>query len=300
MTISFEVAQCENDVRLALEIYISAENTESTPPQKQWSQQRIDKEFRHWLGIYHNTPEGFFIARDKDEIVGVAAVALRPPQWLLTNFFVDPRYHDQGIGKELLARALALRQGVERFCVHASTHANAQSLYLKAGLFPRPHSTWFRLDGEGLKGLLIRRPAELVARPVELSEVIAQINAWDRQTLGFEREVDHHWWSADGRYFILSDGQAEVGYFRLEQDGGIGPLIVAQPKYMADTLDLALLTVQETVSGSTCELLVPGDNQSALERLLRYGFQYQGVELLHSSVAMPHLSQVIFYDTDLL
>lgn len=191
MTIYFDTARDESDVRQAMELYIADETRNLMQASHSWTEEEIEDEFHHWLGIYQSTPEGFIVARDNEQIVGVAAVALRPPQWMLTNFFVDPSYHGQGIGLELLSRALIIRNGATKFCLHASNHPNAQTLYLKAGLYPRPHSTWVQLEGERILELEIARPSDVVSSQVDLKDILEQVNAWDGQIMGFERQVDH-------------------------------------------------------------------------------------------------------------
>lgn len=296
MAIYFDTARDENDVRQAMELYIADLNL----TEELFTAQEIEHEFRHWLGLYHSTPEGFLVARDHDRVVGVAAVVLRPPQWMLTNFFVDPHYHGQGIGRELLNRVLAIRQNVTRFCLHASTHAHAQMLYLKAGLYPRPHSTWLQLEVERIQKLEIPRSPDMNSIKVALNDIIEPINAWDRQLLCFEREVDHRWWSAYSDYYLLEKNGTKVGYFKVTNDGHIGPLVVEQPEFMADALDLAILASKQTVKSSRQRVLIPGDNNIAIERLLHYGYRFAGAELLLSSHSMPNLSRTIFHDTDLL
>ena len=300
MTIYFDTAKDEDDIRQALELYIVDKISLLGITREQYPQHEIERDFRHWLGIYRKTPKGFIIARDDERIIGVAAVALRPPQWMLTNFFVNPRYQGQGIGRELLTRALAVRQGAKQFCIHASTYPNAQMLYLKAGLYPRPNSIWFTLERERLQTLDIPRPLGTAAHKVILEEVIEQINSWDEQLLGFKRAVDHQWWATGGDYYLVTGNGTAEGYFRVEHNGHIGPLVVEDTNLMADALDLALIAAQATSATETNEIMVPGDNQIAIERLLRYGYRYFDVDLLLSSNPMPNLSHMIFFDSDLL
>jgi GNAT superfamily N-acetyltransferase len=300
MTIYFDTARDESDVRQALELYIADENRELGLTREQRSSLEIEDEFRHWMGIYRSTPEGFMVARDNRKIIGVAAVALRPPQWMLTNFFVDPQYHGQGVGRELFRRALVMRHSATRFCLHASTHPNAQMLYLKSGLYPRPHSTWLQLEGERVQKLEISESTDLISSREALPEVLDRVNTWDRQLIGFEREVDHLWWSTTSDYYLLTQRNTDVGYFKISNNGHIGPLVVKYPELMPAALDLALLAAKKQTLSSRQRLLIPGENSVALHWLLNYGYRFDGVELLLSSEPLPYLSHIIFHDTDLL
>src|SRR5882672_5344192 len=113
-------------VRAALNLYIEDEDREHGwrpgEPPIQHTETEVERDFRHWLGIYESTPEGFIVAEDEDtgQIVGVATAVRRPPQWMLANFYVHADYQGRGIGRQMLEQAYAAREGCDRFCVHAS------------------------------------------------------------------------------------------------------------------------------------------------------------------------------------
>src|SRR5215471_9946863 len=123
----------EQDIAQALEIYAANE----PPPTPEYKADVL----AHWLRLFADSPEGFWLAEDENtgQIVGVASAIQRPPQWLLSNFYVLPTYHGQGIGRLLLSRAFATYPNCDRFAVHASTHDSAQSLYIQFGMYPLPY-----------------------------------------------------------------------------------------------------------------------------------------------------------------
>src|SRR5512138_1376395 len=121
------------DVAKAFEVYW----TNDHPGLEDVSTRETD--LAHWIHTFAVCPEGFWIAEEEasGKIVGVASAVLRPPQWILTNFYVLPDAQGQGIGKQLIAQAYATRAEsgavCERFLVHASEHAAAQGLYMQYG-----------------------------------------------------------------------------------------------------------------------------------------------------------------------
>jgi GNAT superfamily N-acetyltransferase len=303
MTIRIRTALNEQDVRGAMQL--------SLDDDLQWRQMRygeasplsaeeIEQNFQYWWGFYQSTPEGFFIAEDDAHglIVGVAAAVRRPPQWMLTNFFVQPDYKGRGIGHQLLTCAYAVQEGCERFCLHASDDPAAQALYLRLGLYPQPHSTEFRGHARGQ----LEMPGHLQLEEVSPLEVLDVINALDQTALGYQRVVDHQYWMRFGSYFLARNESNLLGYFRVGRQPGnesdVGPLIVADEQSMGDVLQAALAIAQSQSAQQS--LLVPGANKTAIARLFDYGYRCHDVELLMSSVPLPGLSRVVFQDTDLL
>ena len=130
-------AATEQDIEQALKVYLVNEPSIAEVDQA--------STLAHWVTMYENCPEGFWIAEDEAsrQIVGVASAVRRPPQWILANFYVLPNYHGKGIGRKLLSQAYSAREGCERFLVHATDHSSAQSLYMQFGMYPLPYSILF-------------------------------------------------------------------------------------------------------------------------------------------------------------
>lgn len=303
MTIKIRTALNERDVRGAMQLYLDDD--------LRWRLQRygeaspntadeVEQDFQFWRGIYQSTPEGFFVAEDDERglIVGVASAVRRPPQWMLTNFYVHPDYKGRGIGHQLLTCAYAVQEGCDRFCLHASHDPAAQALYLRFGMYPQPHSIEFA--GHARQQLNV--PSQLELEEISPPEALDVINVLDQSALGYQRVVDHQYWMRFGSYFLVREGSNLLGYFRIGRlpgnESDVGPLVVTEERAMDDVLQAALALAQ---TGSEQQsLLVPGANKTAIARLFEYGYRCRDVELLMSNVPMPGLSRVIFQDTDLL
>src|SRR5262245_48364526 len=138
------------------------------------SEIQLEREYRHWIGVYESTPEGFIVAEDDEtgQIVGVASAVRRPPQWILANFYVDPAYQGRGIGRRMLECAFEVREGCDRFCVHASSEPAAQTLYMKFGMYPQPYSIIFKGQMKHNMG----KPKHVNLQKVEAHNIIEEIN----------------------------------------------------------------------------------------------------------------------------
>jgi hypothetical protein len=214
----------------------------------------------------------------------------------LANFYVHADYQGRGIGRRMLEQAYAAREDCDRFCVHASTHPAAQTLYMKFGMYPQPHSIQFK----GQMKYNIGKPKHVSMEKVVVSEAIDEFNRLDRLTLGFERPNDHRRWAADAHYYLArtKDARKPFAYFRVAESGQIGPAVVVESRWQRAVLEMALMIGKGLAEEQI--VFVPGANWQVIERLLAYGYRYDELNLFFSSVPMPGLSQVIFHDTDFL
>jgi GNAT superfamily N-acetyltransferase len=291
--VNIRIAASEQEIEQALEVYIANE-----PPSD--SAEKAST-LAHWLAMYADCPESFWIAEDEasQQIVGIASAVLRPPQWILANFYVLPSYQGKGLGRELLTRAFSTREGCERFLVHSSTHPSAHSLYMQLGMYPLPYSMMF--TGYPVDPVT---PLALTIEDYPVDEILSTLNAFDQRALGFTRAVYHQRWAQNGAYFLVKKGGQVVGYFRVSPEGWlekgmIGPLVVSNERWMTAALDWAIAK-QKEISTEKHEIFVPGANRAAIAYLLAHGYRTRDLNLLLSSQPMPGLARVIFHDTDIL
>jgi len=182
----------------------------------QWSQHAL---LRQHL---RSTPDtSFWIAEDTPllgapRVIGYARSVVRETVWSLTEFFVLPGHHRQGIGRALLDHCLTdgAAAGADTRMVLASQHPGADSLYVrKAGCFPR--LPMLLLSGS-LASLCSARKSfapiadtiltvpgavssesgtRLRAEPlVRTPEVAAALDALDREIVGYARPQEHAFW----------------------------------------------------------------------------------------------------------
>lgn len=182
---------------------------------------------RHHL--QHTACSSFWVAEEKQRftsarIVGYARSVVREGVWSLTEFFVLPGHHRQGIGGALLARCREEGEGfgADTRLILASQHSGADSLYVrKLDCFPRlpmmmlvgPLSK-LRAPEDGdcviletalpfVDAAQSRRAANAIgdllrAEPLVLtSEAAAAIDALDRRIVGYARPLEHAFWSRE-------------------------------------------------------------------------------------------------------
>ncbi len=258
------------------------------------------------------------------KVIGYARSLVRERVWQLTEFFVLPGYHRQGVGSALLGECLAdgARVGVDVRLVLASHHPGADALYMRqAGCFP--HLPMLLLAGS-LDRLRLdarspvtisdtRQPSvttgegamRLRAEPLLLSLPVQDaLDALDRAAVGYARPEEHLLWAREmggldgaARLFRLLSASGEpgpiVGYAYLGVHSS-GPACALDPTYLPAMLTHLLAASRRAVrphgDGS---LLAPADqywavagtNETMLEWLLQCGWQIVFHYLLMSSRA---------------
>ena len=182
---------------------------------------------RHHL--QHTACSSLWVAEEKQRftsprIVGYARSVVRDAVWSLTEFFVLPGHHRQGIGGALLARCKEDGEtfGADTRMVLASQHSAADSLYVrKLACYPRlpmmmlvgglaklkaPECGTYAIV-EAATDLVLVDPASgpaeterevLLAEPLVLtSETAVAIDALDRRIVGFARPQEHAFWARE-------------------------------------------------------------------------------------------------------
>jgi GNAT superfamily N-acetyltransferase len=81
------------------------------------------------------TADQFWLAEKNGIAIGFVCSILRDNVRQLTELFVIPAEQSGGVGRQLLQRAFP--EGNEHKSIIATTDMRAQSLYLKAGVYPR-------------------------------------------------------------------------------------------------------------------------------------------------------------------
>jgi GNAT superfamily N-acetyltransferase len=83
-------------------------------------------------------PQGAWVAEDGGEVLGCALALVREDVWGLSLLAVRPERQAQGIGRELLARAVAYAEGRRGAIILSSTDPRAMRRYARAGFALRP------------------------------------------------------------------------------------------------------------------------------------------------------------------
>jgi GNAT superfamily N-acetyltransferase len=211
-----------------------------------------------------NTAEHFWVAEQEDRVIGFARSILRDGLRQLTELFVLPSQQSSGVGRELAARVFPTEGAAHRSII-ATPDSRAQTLYLRAGVYPRFPIYYF-----GRKPEPIAVATDLKIEPIEVSsESIELLGQVDLALLGHRRDVDHAWLLTDRQGYLYYRGGQPVGYGYLGPSNGPFALIDASdfPAVLAHAEREAAKNNREF------GIEVPMINQTAVDYLLGRGFK---------------------------
>ena len=219
--------------------------------------------FEHLARTAHH----YWVAERDETLLGYARSIRRDDMLELTEFFVSPDAQSSGIGRELLRLAFADERARLRTVI-ALTDMRAQSLYLKAGVYPLfPIGHFSRPAQQTLID------SDLRFEPMDNSPATLLIlGELDATVLGYRRDVDHQWFFGNREGFLAYRGGVAVGYGYVSRGFGSGPFALLEP---ADYP--AVLAHAETMaarSGQTEFILqAPLINRSAVQYMLGRGYR---------------------------
>ena len=244
MTATLRLAT-DADIRFEHEVFCRAEGELRLRHGFPW----VDPPFAWFAAIARHLlstdPERCFVAEADGRLVGFSAAFARDGAWFLAALFIHPDHQGRGIGRELFelaARGAPLR----RITITDAIQPASNSLYAQYGLIPTTPVLQFegtpRIDALSL--LQPDRPA-----PGELA-------ALDRSGYGFERSVDHEYWSLQRRCTIWRREGAAVAYAYRGLTGSIGPLVARDQGSAADALRAELARTPRA------SVVIPGSARS--------------------------------------
>lgn len=212
------------------------------------------------LGRHLLATGAVFVADDPDP-VGFAAAVMRDGVWFLSQLWVVPERHGEGIGAALMDEALRWGRGASTFSVVSSSHPAAQTLYLRRSMYPQ----WSQYQFEGT--------AESVEMPEGMEPLAEDDASWvdelDRAVVGLARPEDHDFYRREGATALgLRRGGASAGYVYAwregESAGRVGPVVAA------DAADVPLLLrAARSLTGGRMRLTIPGTNWLAMGEAVR-------------------------------
>lgn len=237
-------------------------------------------------------------------IDGFVSAVRRNRLWFLSMLFVLPQAQRHGLGRRLLESvsttgvagaadaADAARgrgdaaSGVDlvRATATDSVQPISNALYASVGIVPR--MPLFRFVGRADRpGELPRLPAGIEVTPfaeidaegdgIGSSALSRELDALDREVLGFERQVDHAFLATEQRRgFLYCDrGGAAVGYGYTSEAGRVGPVAVADRDLLGPVVGHLITAIEPR---GAFGLWMPGEAHGAVVPLLRAGFRIDG------------------------
>jgi GNAT superfamily N-acetyltransferase len=206
-------------------------------------------------------PQATLLATVDDEPVAIASTVRRDDYWFLSFLFVLPGSQAQGIGRALLDRLGPSDPGVVRATIVESFQPVSTALYASYGMTPRAINYW--LGKVSRPHALSRLPSDLLQGPISSADA-DEIDALDRTMLGFDRRVDHNWWSEEGAVgWAYRRGGDLVAYAYVE-NGVVAPALATDERTLCEVVGDVVGTADEPASMS----VHVGGNCSAVFRML--------------------------------
>jgi GNAT superfamily N-acetyltransferase len=238
-------------------------------------------EMRHLL---RTDPMLAWIASEDGRPIGFSVGFVRQELWFLSDLFVLPEAHSQGVGGELLKRCLAAgdARGANIRAVASSGELGAQRLYVRAGMVPR--YPLFGIDGPapGLIELAAPRMKEIIKEGTFSKPWIRKLGDLDEAIWGRRRDGDHGFWLAEAGLTCLAimDGARGISAYAYYSSTGshhrIGPVAARIPRLQISLLR-AIGDALGAQADATVEFRVPGINMTALSALLGAGLRIDHV-----------------------
>ncbi|HTX69102.1 MAG TPA: GNAT family N-acetyltransferase [Thermoleophilia bacterium] len=249
-------------------------------------------------------PERFWVAEAEGEPVGFGAGLERGDLRYLAGLFVHPGRQGQGVGGELLRRAMAPGAGAAGKQAVLSSGANqiSNGLYARHGMYPLMPA--LSLTGK-VPAHLDRPPLGSLVPDVLVAADAGTLRDVDVAVTSIDRTADHDWLlgAAERRGWVFRRGAEVAGYAYLggdgtDEPGSVGPVAALQAPDAAAILGFALAQLGV---GEEATVMVPGANQMAQQLLWGAGFGLAGpVGLLGVSEPFGQFDRYIFAGNSLM
>ncbi|MFL5927507.1 MAG: GNAT family N-acetyltransferase [Gaiellaceae bacterium] len=198
-------------------------------------------------------------------VLGFASVWRRDRDWFLASLFVDPAVHARGVGGALVDSVWG--DADARRTITDAIQPVSNGLYGRRGLVPATPVLGF-----------VGRPRRAGTAPPPPEP--ADVAAIDAAAYGFDRALDHDYWSHHARRTTWADA-----YSYAFPGGDIGPVAGLDAAAAARALAGELALAEGDV-----RLRIPGSSRALVEVALAAGLQptpVPGLLLLSDGVAPP-------------
>jgi GNAT superfamily N-acetyltransferase len=237
------------------------------------------RDFAEWepvhLHLLEHDGARSVVAEEAGRVVGFTAAWVREDVWFLSALFVLPERQGRGIGTRLLE--LAWGEGYSRrLTITAAIQPVSTATYARRGLIPMTPILNFEGRPQSNDG------GDLESAPLDPGA----LRDLDRSAYGFDRTVDHLFWTeaAETATLWLSDGEP-AAYSYVSATGVIGPLAGRAETSAASALRAELARCAERKTF----VAIPGSSARLVEVALASGLRLRdpGLLLLWPAVDPP-------------
>jgi GNAT superfamily N-acetyltransferase len=234
----------------------------------------------HHRHLLEHDAERCWVAVEKGSVVGFSAALGRGDAWHLASLFILPEHQGAGLGRRLLERSWG--NFSRRVVLTDAIQPVSNALYAKRGLIPV--APLLHLAGNPV----VDPPGLEAADPQP--DVLA---ALDRVSYGFDRGVDHAYWSDLGRCTVwLRGGEARAYSYTYEWDT-IGPIAGVDGAAAA-----AAFCAEAARREGAASIAVPGTSRELVAAALEAGLRFTrppGLLLLGPGVEPPRALAISGY-----
>jgi GNAT superfamily N-acetyltransferase len=268
--------------------------TPTSPPNPQYG---------YWL---EKDPASFWVAEDRQGIVGYSFSFVRGSLWFLADLFILPTHQGKGIGRALIQRTLGSWKGhkiANRALITPAFNRASVSLYMRFGMLPRQPLYFASAPRKSVAQSLQRIPlgsleVEQIAHPADVSARLEQIH---KAALGFPQGWHNEYFSKvqRARCFLFKRRGRPEGYAFLRPNGRIGPLVVKSESSFRPALH-EILRLAGAGESNEVTMLFAGTNEEAALASVRHGFRITYPLLFLSSRPMGDWGNYLFYSPGLM
>ncbi len=247
--------------------------------------------------------EGCSVAEENGTIVGLSISSFREPMWFLAYLFVDPACQAAGVGRTLIARALAYRSegAAVRSLITLAYNPVSQGLYMRHGMLPVESLYVFdaaaadlrqRRSGQSsLDSEILPPDRGAAAQLAAIDEPILEMNRLGvhRYLLQLPGNVCH----------VFRAGGQPRGYAYVSAAGSVGPVAAASPLSFVAVLETAL-TLAAAKPNGRISVLLAGSNGPALAVAAQLGMRINLPLLLMASRRFGDLSRYAFHSPGIM
>jgi GNAT superfamily N-acetyltransferase len=221
------------------------------------------------------------VAIDGDSLMGFASAWSRGDDWFLASLFVAPAAQQGGIGQALLDAVWGDGHARRRTITDAIQPVS-NALYARRGLVPATPVLSF--SGTPCTGKPWAGAAPLTGS-WHLADPPGETAPLDAVAYGFDRAVDHAFWSGLARRTIWARDATVVAYSYAFPRGHIGPVAGLDAEAAAGALEGELAQATGPVV-----VRIPGSSRSLVQVALRRGLRLSptpGLLLLSAGAEPP-------------
>jgi GNAT superfamily N-acetyltransferase len=218
-----------------------------------------------FLHMLRHDGERCWVAERKGDVAAWGSAIVRSDWWFLSSLFVLPEAQGEGVGAELLRRAMTGAPGHAASATVTDTlQPVSNTLYARREILPREALLGFVGTPRArttLGGEVLTRLGTLEAEPLTAA-ALPELTALDLAVLGFERSVDYRSYLDEGgrRGWLFRRAGRAVAYAQYRQTGWIGLLRCLKAADVEPVLrfviaELAALGVEKIKAGvpAPCE-----------------------------------------------